>query len=216
MTPEELAASGVRTFDYEAYLGHMEAYVCSTLPPDADETTRRHHAAGPLNLQRVRRIGRTYTPSAAMQQALQTAHGTTFWLVLSEPWCGDSAQCLPLIAAIAALDPRVALRIALRDENPALRDAYLTKGTRGIPKLVGFANGGEEVFRWGPRPAEGQRLFDEGKREGLERDKNLERLHLWYGRNRGEALEAELIALLVQRGESASTSPTGTPRQSAI
>ena len=46
------------------------------------------------------------------------------------------------------------------------------------------------------RPAAAQAVFDEAKAEGLAKPDLLERLHLFYGRNRGAALDAEFVALL--------------------
>jgi hypothetical protein len=55
---------------------------------------------------------------------------------------------------------------------------------------------GEILFRWGPRPAAAQAVFDQARDEELEKPDLLERLHLFYGRDRGKALEQEIIAIL--------------------
>jgi hypothetical protein len=39
-------------------------------------------------------------------------------------------------------------------------------------------------------------VVDQALKEGLVKDIRLERLHLWYGRNRGVKLEKELDGLL--------------------
>ena len=114
--------------------------------------------------------------------------------MISEPWCGDSAQCLPCLMITARLNPLVRLRVLLRDEHPAVMDRYLTRGTRSIPILVAFDEEGVEIFRWGPRPAAAQAVVDAAKRDGVEKKDLLERLHLFYGRDRGRALDAELSA----------------------
>ncbi len=162
------------------------------------ERDRKHILTGPLNLQRASRINRTYTPSAEIAAAMQRMDAHQTWLVLSEPWCGDSAQCVPYIAGIAALSTSVNLRFLLRDANPDVMDLYLTEGKRSIPKLVAFNGTGEEIFRWGPRPLEAQKLVDRMLAEGLEKSVRLERLHLWYGRNRGKAIEDELLHLVLR------------------
>ncbi len=149
-----------------------------------------------LNLQRTQRIAKTYRVSDPLRRALEAIDAPQRWLVISEPWCGDSAQCLPYIAAMAEAAPRVEMRILLRDQNLDVMDRYLTDGKRAIPLLVAADDQGRELFRWGPRPAPAAALFAEAQRAGTEKPEILEALHLWYGRDRGRTIDAELGALL--------------------
>ena len=93
------------------------------------------------------------------------------------------------------LNSNIDLRILLRDENPDIMDIYLTNGTRSIPKLVAFDENGNQLFEWGPRPKEAQRLIDQWKGEGIVKPELYEKLHLWYGRNRGKELEEEFLEI---------------------
>lgn len=149
-----------------------------------------------LNLHRVGRIRRTWKPSAELASLMTRLDGPLLWMVLTEPWCGDSAQCVPCLEILAEGHPHITLRYLLRDDHLEIMDQYLTDGKRGIPMLVAFDPEGREQFRWGPRPAEAQAVMDAGTAEGLEKPAKLERLHLFYGRNRGRALDGELAALL--------------------
>ena len=149
-----------------------------------------------LNLHRSRRIARTYKMDRELARLLDGITQPQLWMVLTEPWCGDSAQCLPYIALLADRNPRIDLRVLLRDDNLDIMDLYLTNGTLSIPRLVVFADDGRELFRWGARPVAAQEVFVAAKAAGLEKPQIMEKLHLWYGRNRGQALEAEFIALL--------------------
>jgi hypothetical protein len=117
-------------------------------------------------------------------------------MVLTEPWCGDSAQCVPCLEKLAGSHPSIEIRFLLRDDNLEIMDRYLTDGKRGIPKLVAFDAQGTELYRWGPRPAEAQVVMDAALAEGLDKPARLEKLHLFYGRNRGRALDAEMVAVL--------------------
>ena len=180
---------------YEDYLLVMnERANIPTADLDAEAAEKVEYTR--LNLHRSLRIGRTLFLTEGQNGLLDRLERDQLWLVLTEPWCGDSAQCLPIIALLAARNPVVELRILLRDENLDIMDQYLTEGKRSIPLLVSFAADGEEIFRWGPRPAEAQTIFSAARNEGLDKPAILERLHLWYGRNRGRALLAELIPLL--------------------
>ena len=60
------------------------------------------------------------------------------WMVLTEPWCGDSAQCLPCLDILAEIHAYITMRFLLRDDNLDIMDHYLTDGKRSIPLLVAF------------------------------------------------------------------------------
>jgi len=149
-----------------------------------------------LNLHRVGRIRRHWRPSEELAFLLARIDRSQLWMALTEPWCGDSAQCLPCLEILAESNPHITIRFLPRDDNPGIMDKYLTGGKRSIPLLVAFDPEGGELFRWGPRPAEAQSLFDAATDEGLEKPAKLEKLHLFYGRNRGRALDAELVHVL--------------------
>lgn len=120
-------------------------------------------------------------------------------MVITETWCGDSAQNLPIIAKAAELNDRIDLRILLRDSNTDIIDHYLTNGTsRSIPILVVFDLDGNELFKWGPRPYTAKTLVTNLKRDGFSKEEFNQQLHLWYGRNRGKELESELLQILMK------------------
>lgn len=149
-----------------------------------------------LNLHRTLRLERTWLPSPALAAELALVRAPQTWLVISEPWCGDSAQCVPCLVVAARLSPVIRLRLLPRDDFPEVMDLFLTRGTRSIPILAALDDQGRELFRWGPRPAAAQAEVDAAKAQGLDKDAVQERLHLFYGRDRGRALDAELVARL--------------------
>lgn len=151
-----------------------------------------------LNLQRSSRIDKTFKPSEEIKETALKITKPQIWMMITETWCGDSAQNIPYIAKIAALNPLINFRIILRDENTDIMDLYLTNGTRSIPMLTAFDEDGNELFKWGPRPKEAADLVKNAKAEGLTKDQFIEKLHLWYGRNRGAAIESELAELIKQ------------------
>lgn len=151
-----------------------------------------------LNLHRIGRIRRTWHPSEELASLHARIDVPQFWMALTEPWCGDSAHSLPCLEILADSSPNITIRYVLRDDNPGIMDKYLTGGKRSIPLLVAFDTGGDQLFRWGPRPAEAQDVFDEATADGLERPAKLEKLHLFYGRSRGRALDGEMVAVLTR------------------
>ncbi len=185
----------VSAMAYAAYEEALQHYEATPLPEGASEVDRSRKSSAAINLQRSTRITRTYVPGDGITRALRAVPGGYLWGVLSEVWCGDSAQIVPYLARIAALREDITFRVMLRDMNPDVMDRYLTGGKRCIPKLIAWDASGKERFTWGPRPAEGQAIMDNGLAAGLSKAEHLEKLHLWYGRDRGKAIEAELAAV---------------------
>lgn len=150
-----------------------------------------------LNYQRSSRIIRTHKVNERLSGLIKQMSLPQLWMVITEAWCGDSAQNLPYIVKIAECNPLINLRILLRDQNTDIMDLYLSAGgTRSIPKLVVFDEQGNELFQWGARPKETQELITKLKSEGLSKEIFLNQLHLWYGKNRGKNLENEFIDII--------------------
>jgi hypothetical protein len=148
-----------------------------------------------LNLARVNRVEKTYEPSDKIKEIISTV-GKQIWLVITEDWCGDSAQNLPAIAKIASLNNNIQLKIVLRDSNLDLMDLYLTDGKRSIPKLVALDENLNEIFIWGPRPKKAQKYFDNLKNQGLAKEEIIKEIHSWYAKDRCQSLESEFVDLL--------------------
>ena len=180
--------------DYETYLNLFKMQVDE--PNSTDVSDMKWYEFRKLNLQRTLRLEKHFIPSDDLINVISSTQYSQTWLVLTESWCGDSAQNLPIIAKVASLNTKINLRIVPRDENLELMDKYLTNGSRSIPKLIVFDNKNNELFKWGPRPAEAQNLFSKLKNEGLDKSEINKQLHLWYGKNRGKEVEKELIVLL--------------------
>lgn len=150
-----------------------------------------------LNYQRSSRIIRTHKLNDRLSGLIKQISSPQLWMVITEAWCGDSAQNLPYIIKIAECNLLINLRILLRDQNTDIMDLYLSVGgTRSIPKLVVFDEQGDELFQWGARPKEAQELVSKLKTEGLSKEDFISQLHLWYGRNRGKNLENEFIDII--------------------
>lgn len=181
---------------YAEYEESLRVYEATPVPEDATPEDRAHKAFATINLQRASRIARTYTPGEEITATVLASMGPQLWGVLSEVWCGDSAQVIPCLARIAAVREDITFRVMVRDENPDIMNCYLTNGKRSIPKLIVWDASGEELFTWGPRPAGAQAVIDEALAACLPKEERRERLHLWYGRDRGKSIEAEIAALL--------------------
>ncbi len=119
------------------------------------------------------------------------------WLIITEGWCGDAAQSIPVIERIAAAAENIETRYVLRDENLGLMDAYLTNGARSIPKLIALdAETLAELGTWGPRPRAAMDYFLEMKSIGLDKSEMMEKLQRWYNEDRNQAIQNEFQQLL--------------------
>lgn len=150
-----------------------------------------------LNFQRMQRWNKTFHLREDVTEQLGKLKPQIWW-VITEAWCGDSAQNLPAIAGMAAAAEHIELRIILRDEYPEVMDRYLTNGSRSIPKLVAVDHEGNELFTWGPRPAAAQQMMLAWKAapSGKSHDDFEKELHTWYAQDKGNTLQDELLALM--------------------
>ena len=116
-------------------------------------------------------------------------------LVLSEDWCGDAANSVPVLAAFAEAARNVELRLLARDENAVLMDEHLTNGSRSIPVVMVLDGRGRELGWWGPRPADLQAwVMSEGK--AMEPADRYREVRKWYARDKGRTTLDEVVRLM--------------------
>lgn len=177
---------------YEDFIHKSKVKIESTDLSRLNESEKGLFEYTKLNYHRSLRVEKTYKVDNGLHEIITSISKSQIWMVITEEWCGDSAQNLPYIAKIAACNSLINLRIILRDDNLDIMDLYLTNGkSRSIPKLVAFNENGIELFQWGPRPKEAQDFVDKAKEEGLQKNQFIEKLHLWYAKNRGKAVEED-------------------------
>lgn len=118
-------------------------------------------------------------------------------LIISEDWCGDASNTVPVIAKLAGAAPGVEVRVVKRDENPELMDRHLTNGARSIPLVVVLDRDFHPVGQWGPRPSELQEMVLREKKAGLRPLAEIYRdVRRWYARDRGESTLREILAVM--------------------
>jgi hypothetical protein len=162
---------------------------------DMSEKEKEMFAYYELNWARSTRVEKVYQPSELALKTLQSMNSKQTWIVITEGWCGDSAQSLPIIAALAqASEEKIELRIVSRDEYPELLEHYLTNGSMSIPKLIACDKQGNEEWIWGPRPKKAQELFDELRAQNAEKQEIYKSLHSFYAKDKGQCIETEIIA----------------------
>ena len=158
-------------------------------------------AATKLNASRIRRIEKQTVVSEKIKKILASLEETWIWVVLTESWCGDGAQLLPIIFRISEISDKIELIVLLRDENPEWIESHKTNGSHSIPKLVGFKKvGGVELGDWGPRPAQIQDRLNAFKNENprLGHDEVSKFVQELYTADKGASFQEEFAGVLVQ------------------
>jgi hypothetical protein len=163
-----------------------------------EQTPERINATA-LNAQRMKRIDKQFELNTDLTEAVSLINKKYNWILIVESWCGDGAQCVPIIAKIAESNPNIELNIILRDENPTYMNNFLTNGARAIPKLI-FMHYGNVIGTWGPRPKVIQNMVTNYKlnNPNVSHEDFVTLLHLWYARDKTQSLQNEFKDLLTK------------------
>ncbi|WP_395061406.1 thioredoxin family protein [Flavobacterium sp.] len=187
----------VSSFSYQEYRNHV-----TLLANDAKTTGHEQTEAlinyTKLNEARLNRLDKTMQVANDVKLFLNKLEKEYYWLVLSESWCGDAAQILPILNKMAQASDKIDLRIVLRDDNQELMNLFLTNGTRSIPKVIIIDKTTNEVINdFGPRPEEARRLIVNYKaKHGIVDETAKIELQKWYLNDKGISTQREIIALM--------------------
>lgn len=153
-----------------------------------------------LNETRMNRLEKTMKISEEIIQILKSLKNEYIWLVISEGWCGDAAQLLPIFDKMAdASEGKIELKIVLRDENEELMNLFLTNKAKAIPKLIVInRETGGALAHWGPRPKGAADLIANYKKEhGALGETAKADLQLWYLHDKGMSTQNEIIGMML-------------------
>ncbi|MTG96863.1 MULTISPECIES: thioredoxin family protein [Myroides] len=180
--------SEFRTFVSEALANNIAAL-------EIDES---YLSYAQLNETRLNRLDKTLKVGEEAAAYLQQLKKDYLWLVISESWCGDAAQIVPMINKMAESSDRIDLKLVFRDKNLDLMDQFLTNGGRAIPKLIIVDKETMQVVAdWGPRPVLAQKLVEDYKAaHGTVDEQGKIELQKWYTKDKGKEVESEIIALM--------------------
>ncbi len=152
-----------------------------------------------LNEVRMNRLDKTMQLTDSALGKLQKLQQSYIWLVLSEGWCGDAAQLVPIMDKMAQASSQIELKIALRDDHDDLMQHFLTNGSKSIPKLIVLkADTLEVLASWGPRPAGAAKLITDYKAQhGVVDQTAKTELQLWYLHDKGISTQEEITDLML-------------------
>jgi len=149
-----------------------------------------------LNEVRMKRLEKTLKLDLEVEKTLQNLKSNQTWLVISEGWCGDAAQILPIIKLMSEASKNIDLKLVFRDENEELIHLFLTNGAKSIPKLLVLDESLNLINHWGPRPEGAKNLIIEYKaNHGIVDEAAKTALQKWYLDDKGISTMKEIAGL---------------------
>ncbi|MEM0992807.1 MAG: thioredoxin family protein [Bacteroidota bacterium] len=191
-------------YDYEAYRQLINDLFAEHKNTGIDHSEAMLHYTK-MNIARMNRLDKKTVLTAASVESLKKIQAPQIWLVLTEGWCADAAQIIPVMHKLANENPNIQLRMILRDQHLDIMDAFLTNGARSIPKLIVLNEALEVLMSWGPRPTEAQQMMLASKEaiKALPEDEKkvaIEKLKIdmqkWYNRDKTVQTQEEILAAL--------------------
>jgi hypothetical protein len=150
-----------------------------------------------LNDRRMTRLDKTIQLSQETLLGLKKIDKPITCLVLTEGWCGDAAQTLPVISKIADESDLITLKIIFRDEHEELMNQFLTNGGKSIPKLLVLNSENKVLNTWGPRPNTATKMVQDYKNKYGQLDAAFkQQLQVWYNKDKGVNIQEDMLGLL--------------------
>lgn len=151
-----------------------------------------------LNEARMKRLDKQIIISDATISILENLSKNYILLAISEGWCGDAAQILPIVNKMALLSDKITFKIVLRDDNEELMNLFLTNGSKSIPKIIVIDKDTMEVVGdFGPRPKGAVDLVNNYKEKFGVIDETIKtNLQKWYLADKGISVQNEIIELM--------------------
>tara|TARA_R110000782_G_scaffold71016_2_gene142582 strand:+ start:240 stop:863 length:624 start_codon:yes stop_codon:yes gene_type:complete len=197
-TKQQLVLEGINSsmayLDYRLMVSNLALEGKSTGSIESQE----HNDFTRLNDQRMKRLDKTIKIDADSEVKIKGIVKKTTWLVLTESWCGDAAQTLPVMNKITDLNKNISLRLVLRDENLDLMEQFLSNGAMAIPKLISIDDTtGKVIGEWGSRPSIAAKMVQDYKsKHGKLTAEFKQDLQLWYNKDKGQNTVSDLLSLL--------------------
>jgi hypothetical protein len=192
-----------QSITYEAYAQFIEDLLAQYHHRNPDSVDEHIHFTR-MNLISMERLDKTARMMAVTRVQMAKVM-PMIWLVLTETWCNDAAQVLPVLNKMAKLNKNVQFQILFRDQQPKLMDAFLTNGTKSIPKLIFLDPTSLKVLgHWGPRPEALQTfVLEELAKISTIKDVDVQKkrtdelstqVQRWYAKDKSYSMQQEVLA----------------------
>lgn len=158
---EIIEKSLLNSISYVTYRNLIEQYTKEGKTSGTEDEERIHYTA--LNEKRYKRLDKTLEISEEKAEFFRNYSKSVTLLAITETWCGDAAQILPVVQKIAELNPKINLKLVFRDENEALMNLFLTNGGKAIPIVIFLDLENNVLASWGSRPSVATKMVEEYK-----------------------------------------------------
>lgn len=181
------------SMSYEAYKKQVAVQVAGNATSGPKQTEELAYYTK-LNAQRMKRIEKTAIIDHRLAATLEKIKEAQHWLLITESWCGDAANAVPILAKIAQAQSHIDFKLVYRDENLELMDLFLTNGGRSIPKLIIYNASYEVLATWGPRPKPLQEKYTQWRNEAnpVPYKEFQVTMQQWYNADKGLTIQLEL------------------------
>jgi len=119
----------LKAVSYETYRNLIDKYEAEGKSSGEEQTEERVY-------KRYKRLDKTIEIPEEKAEFFINYPKSVCLLVITESWCGDAAQIVPVVHKIAELNPKITMKLVFRDENEELMNLFLTNGGKAIPIVV--------------------------------------------------------------------------------
>ena len=184
----------MKSMNWQQYLDYTQEILESKEPlPPYDNPDYHHYTK--MNETRMKRWLKTNPITDETASVIKAINKPQQWVVITEPWCGDAAHIVPIIYLMSALNEKISLSLQLRDGDSEI-DQYLTNGSKSIPILVVRDETGKDLFSWGPRPKEGQKMYLELAERKADFEEIKTAIQNYYNGDKSLSTQLEISQLL--------------------
>lgn len=183
------------TASWEEYLDKFDRILSADLP-ETPYDNKDYFNYVKLNASRQGRWLKKGELNKSLIKTLKGVKTPQTWSIITEPWCGDAAHNIPFLYLMTKENENIELKIIWRDTAPFIIEDYLTNGGKSVPKLIVRDDNGKDVFTWGPRPEECQKLYDQLKAKEANFEEVKIELQKWYNKDKGRSIQKELEQLI--------------------
>jgi len=163
MLPEHTLKAVDSSISYASYRSMIDELLAQDKTTGLIQTEEFIHYTK-MNEVRMSRLDKTTKLLTESEELAAEIVNPITILVITEAWCGDAAQVIPVVEQMLGTHEQVSTKYVLRDEHLDLIDAHLTSGGRSIPKFIFIDESvGKVLGEWGPRPKEVQDLVEARK-----------------------------------------------------
>ena len=186
----------LKAVSYKTYRNLIDKYEAEGKSSGEEQTEERVYYTA-LNQKRYKRLDKTIEIPEENAQFFINYPKSVCLLVITESWCGDAAQIVPVVHKIAELNPKITMKLVFRDENEELMNLFLTNGGKAIPIVVFLDLEDKMLAHWGSRPSVATKMVEEEKaKNGKLSPEFKEELQRWYNQDKGATIVDDFKKIL--------------------